>query len=168
MDKIAGVITLFAGTGVSGYRATVRTGGQRGSGSATNALSPPSHTAVDIFGNVFIADTLNNRSHVKARADYHGRVERIAELLLAMEEPPSTPARFRPQAVSPLIGNLFVATATNTFWRGRQAGPALAIPTLGVLEAGNYDVVVTGPFVSVTSSVAVLIKAARRRSSRSR
>jgi sugar lactone lactonase YvrE len=93
---VDGVITTVAG-GYAGYSGD--------GGAATNAqLSGIGGIAVDPFGNLFIADTLNYR----------------------------------------------VRKITNT------QGPILSLSDVRLGDSGNYQVVVTGPAGSVTSSVAIL------------
>ena len=54
MVNSAGIITTYAGTGTAGYF------GDGGAGTSAQ-LNDPSGVAVDLSGNVYIADTYNNR-----------------------------------------------------------------------------------------------------------
>ncbi len=94
----SGVITTVAGNGVAGFS------GDGGPATTKEMLNTPYGVAVDIFGNVFIADSNNNR----------------------------------------------IRKVTNT------QGPALALNDVTPANSGNYQVVVTGPGGSVTSSAAIL------------
>ena len=54
VDGITGEITTFAGTGVGGYN-------QDAIDATTSKLNAPFNVAVDLNGDVYIADTLNHR-----------------------------------------------------------------------------------------------------------
>jgi len=55
VDAVTGIITTVAGNGTAGFSGD-------GGGATSAALSTPVAVAVDAFGNLFIADALNNRT----------------------------------------------------------------------------------------------------------
>jgi hypothetical protein len=55
------------------------------------------------------------------------------------------------------LGNLLIAAGDNRIWKVNYAGlPTLTLSKVTITNAGSYQVVVTGPGGSVTSSVANL------------
>jgi sugar lactone lactonase YvrE len=136
-------------------------------GPATNAwLDRPYGVAVDAAGNLFIADTYNYRI---CQVGTNGIITTVAGI------GPGYPAYGSysgnggaavnanldyPYGVAvDAAGNLFIADSANNRVRKvtNTRGPALALNNVTAANAGNYQVVVTGPYGSVTSSVATLI-----------
>jgi len=147
-----GIITTVAGNGSYDYT---------GDGGAANSagLNSPIGVAVDGFGNLFIADTGNNCIR---QVDIFGIITTAAgngtngysgDGASASNAELSNPLG---EAVDG-FGNVFVADANNSRIREVHApGPMLRVPNTGAGNAGNYDVVVTSPYGSVTSSVVSL------------
>jgi sugar lactone lactonase YvrE len=207
-----GVITTVAGVGQSGYSGD--------GGVATNAkLSMPQGMTVDSFGNLFIADTGNNRVR---RLDTNGVITTVAggpHASFAGDGGPATNASLSGPTGLALdsSGNLYIADYNNNRVRqidpngiittvagsaARHAGigpgdggpgtnavllnpsglaidshgnlyvvdngdsrvrrvalvelPSLTVPDISATNAGDYQVVVTSPYGSVTSAVATL------------
>jgi sugar lactone lactonase YvrE len=147
-----GIITTVAGNGTPGYFGD--------GGAAANAeLNYPTGVTVDVFGNLFIADSRNN---VVREVEHNGIITTVAGdggYGFFGDGGAATNAAFSGVggvAVDDL-GNLFIADENNQ--RIREViveGPALALPNVGGANAGSYDVVVSTPYGSVTSSVATL------------
>ena len=148
-----GLITTIAGNGTYGYS---------GDGSmATNAeLSYPYGVAVDAIGNLFIADFYNNRIR-KVGSD--GLITTIAgngTYGYSGDGSTATNAELRyPCDVAvDTAGNLFIADNYNN--RIRKVvfpGPTLELSNVGFGNAGAYDVVVSSPYGSATSSVVKVV-----------
>jgi hypothetical protein len=149
-----GIITTAAGGGEM-Y------GGYSGDGGvATNAaLNQPSGVAVDVFGNMFIADTLNRRIR---QVRTNGIITTVAGNGgggYSGDGGPATNATFyTPVGVAvDSSGNLFIAD-----WESGRVrkvaiqGPTFTVNPVNAGAAGYYDVVITGAYGSVTSSVAAL------------
>jgi sugar lactone lactonase YvrE len=139
------------------------------SGPATNAwLDRPFGVAVDAAGNLFIADTYNYRI---CRVDTQGMITTVAGIgpgypvygSYSGDGGPAINANLNyPYGVAvDASGNLFIADSSNNRIRKvtTTQGPALALNNVTAANAGNYQVVVTGPSGSVTSSVVSLIVA---------
>ena len=150
-----GIITTVAGHGASD-------GGYSGDGgAATNAnLNFPAGVAVDDLGNIFIADTLNNRIR---KVDAKGIITTVAGSVspgysgdggIATNATLSGPEDVAVDA----SGNMFIADSNNL--RVRKVpladSPMLILKNASISTAGNYQVVVTSPYGSVTSAVATL------------
>jgi sugar lactone lactonase YvrE len=150
-----GIITSVAGNGQWG------TSGD--GGVATNAeLSNPSGMAVDDTGSLFIADTGNN---LIRKVDTYGIITTVAGNGYGSgtgsggysgDGGAATNAELnQPQDVAvDATGNLFIADSGNN--RTRKVviqGPTLVLNDVGFGNAGGYDVVVSSPYGSVTSSV---------------
>jgi len=147
-----GVITTVAGN--------LKAASDGDGGPATNAgLDHPRSVAVDRFGNLFIADSSSNRIR---KVDTNGIITTVAgngRFGDSGDGGPATNASlWEPSAVAvDGSGNLFIADSGNSRIREVFAyGQSLVLNHVGEANAGNYDVVVTSPFGSVTSSVAVL------------
>ena len=148
-----GIITTIAGNNGSGYFGD--------NVAATNtSLFDPLAVTVDAFGNLFIADTGNNRIR-KVKSD--GIITTVVgngTPAYSGDGGAATNASLNhPVAVAlDSGGNLFIADQANS--RIRKANntqwPTLVLDNLNPANAGNYQVVVTGPAGSVTSSVAAL------------
>jgi sugar lactone lactonase YvrE len=151
-----GIITTVAGNGYvnpnTGY------GGYSGDGgAATNAeLNFPFRVAVDATGNLFIADYYNNRIR---KVGTNGIITTVAgngTNGYSGDGGAATNAElYYPNDVAvDTTGNLFISDQSNN--RIRKVviqGPALVLNNVGFGNAGAYDVVVSGPYGSVTSSV---------------
>jgi len=139
------------------------------SGPATNAwLDRPFGVAVDAAGNLFIADTYNYRI---CQVGTNGIITTVAGI------GPGYPVygsysgdggaainanlNFPYGVAVDAAGNLFIADTANNRIRKvtNTQGPALALNNVTAANAGNYQVVVTGPYGSVTSSIVSLIAA---------
>ncbi len=147
-----GLISTVAGNGTNGYSGD--------GGPATNAsLSQPSGVAVDAFGNLFIADEDNARLR---KVDTNGLITTVAGNGTNGDAGDGGPAtngsigQVNGIAVD-APGNLFIADTVNNRIREVPVfGPTLLVAGISATNAGAYDVVVTSPSGSVTSSVAVL------------
>ena len=148
-----GLITTVAGNGTQGYSGD--------GGPATNAsLNQPNSVVVDAFGNLFIADAAN------------GRIREVDPAGLI-----TTPAGNGTQGYSgdggaatnaslyyptdtavDAFGNLFIADLENHRIRrvALTTDPVITIYNLTTNNAGNYTVIVSNPFGSVTSTVAAV------------
>jgi sugar lactone lactonase YvrE len=153
-----GIITTVAGNGTGGYSGD--------GGAATNAeLNYPRGVALDAFGNLFIADAINQRIR---KVSTNGIITTVAGNgtygFYSGDGGPATNAGLRsPSGVAvDAFGNLFIADAGNNCIRKvtDTQGPVLALNNASAANAGSYQVVVTGPGGSVTSSVANLTVAA--------
>jgi hypothetical protein len=151
-----GIITTVAGLGYPGYS---------GDGyAATNAgLNEPFGISADSSGNLFIADTANNRVRVISA---NGTISTVAGNGLGGSSGDGGPAANatlnNPFSVAvDASGNLFIADTINHRIRKvtNNQGPTLALNNVTAANGGNYQVVVTGPGGSVTSSVVNLVVA---------
>jgi sugar lactone lactonase YvrE len=134
-------------------------------GPATNAcLDDPAGVAVDAAGNLYIADAFNS---VIRRVDAQGFISTVAGNgtwgFMGDGGPATNASLFAPEGVAvDAAGNLFIADSGNNRIRKLTGGPTLTLPQAGPANAGNYDVVVTSPYGSVTSSVVSLTVALPR------
>jgi hypothetical protein len=149
-----GTITTVAGNGMAGYSGD--------GGPATNAsLDHPFGLALDAAGNLYIADSFNN---VIRQVKTNGIIVTVvgdgltgysgdggAATNAALDKPESVAVNGS--------GNLFIADTSNDVVREvvPLLGRSLTLTNAGAAKAGYYQVVVTGPGGSVTSSVAQLI-----------
>jgi sugar lactone lactonase YvrE len=179
-----GIITTIAGNGSAGY------GGD--GGAATSAeLHSPTGLAFDVSGNLYVADTTNNRIRqmhpagfptltltnvsginagnytVVVTTPYGSATSGVATL--AVEGPPVITVQPASQLVAPggsalfsvqaagsgSLGYLWYLAATNLIQSG--ANNTLALASASTNNAGNYTVVVTNNYGSVTSQVAALL-----------
>ena len=144
-----GVITTVAGGGVAGLG---------DGGPATNAtLSYPAGVTVDSFGNMFIADNGNQRVR---KVDTNGIITTAAgngTSGYSGDSGPATSAELKSPWGTAVdgSGNLFIAEHDRIREVPAQ-GPSLTLVNANTSSGGNYDLVVTGPYGSVTSSVASL------------
>jgi sugar lactone lactonase YvrE len=150
VDEYTGMLTL-AGNGTSGYAGD--------GGPATDAGLVPSAVAVDANGNVYIAD-LNS---VVRRLDVNGTITTVAGNGMpgySGDGGAATNASLSiPSGVAvDLSGNLFIADSGNNRVLKVALGgsPTLRLENLSAANAGDYRVIVTGPYGSVTSSVATV------------
>jgi sugar lactone lactonase YvrE len=148
-----GAITTIAGTGGQGFSGD--------GGLATAAwLYWPSGLALDASGNLYVADFGNNRirkigtngviTTVAGESGYGFNGDGLAA---------TTTALYEPSAVAfDTLGNLYIADSENArirevFYAGQ---PALSLSCVNSANAGNYTVVISSAFGSVTSSVVPL------------
>ncbi|MGO9003881.1 MAG: BACON domain-containing protein [Limisphaerales bacterium] len=150
----------------NGIITTVAGGGHYGlgdGGAATNAsLVQPSGVAVDASGNLFIADTWNNRIR---EVDPDGIITTVAgngSLNYSGDGGQATSASLAgPSGVAvDASGNLFIADTGN--FRIREvllfaSQSTLTLCNITTNNAGNYTVIITNFYGSVTSSVASLM-----------
>jgi sugar lactone lactonase YvrE len=148
-----GVITTVAGNGPNGFAGD--------SGPATNAtLNVPRAVAVDIFGDILIADFNNNRIR---KLDKNGIITTVAgngSEGYSSDGGAATNATLHyPSGVAvDASGFLYIAdSGNNRLRRVALAGyPTLDIENVSAANDGDYQVVVTSPSGSVTSAVATL------------
>jgi hypothetical protein len=147
-----GIIITVAGNGTYGYSGA--------GGSATDAeLSWPIGVAVDASGNLFIADLYNERIR---EVETNGMITTVAgngTYGYSGDGGAATKAELAyPWGVAvDVSGNLFIADDANN--RIREVvfpGPTLVLNDVNGANAGEYDVVVSSPYGSVTSSVVTL------------
>ena len=143
------IITTVAG---DGYAGNYGDGGE-----ATNAyLADPAGVAMDVTGNVFIGDTYNNRIR---RVGENGIITTVAGNGTAGYSGDGGTATnaelYYPEGVAvDATGNLFIADYYNNRIRKVAIqGPTLVLNDVGLGNAGAYDVVVSSPYGSITSSV---------------
>ncbi len=153
-----GIITTVAG---NGYYDPNTGGGYSGDGGpATNAaLNSPFGVAVDAFGNLFIADTYNNRIREVGTDGIISTVAGNGAGGFSGDGDVATNAELlSPTGVAlDSSGNFFIADLNNQ--RIREVvfeGTTLVLTNVGGANAGVYDVVVSSPYGSVTSSVVSL------------
>jgi hypothetical protein len=153
-----GTIATFAGGGA------VRGPFSGDGGPATNAVfDNPCGVALDASGNLYISDNINNRVR---RVDKNGIITTVAGAgpsfigSFSGDGGPATNAQlFSPQRVAfDALGNLYIADDLNSRIREVHLaqGPTLALNEVGTNNAGNYTVIITSPYGSVTSAVANL------------
>ena len=153
-----GVITTVAGNGLSTFAGD--------GGPATNAgLDLPFAAVFDASGNMYIADRDNNRIRM---VNTNGVITTVAGDGPTYPFPggyagdggPATNASLNSPAGVALdaAGNLYIADVNNNRVREVHfAGfPALMLTNATTTNAGNYSVVITSPYGSVTSAVVSL------------
>ena len=151
-----GILMTVAGNGANGYSGD--------GGTATNAsLNGPRGVAVDGYGNLFIADSGNGRIR---EVNTDGIITTVAgggPVPGDAGPPDGVPATnawlFFPYGVAiDVAGNLFIADTDDGRVRKvtNTQGPVLALNEVTTADAGNYQVVVTGPGGRVTSRSATL------------
>jgi hypothetical protein len=147
-----GFIRTVAGNGIMNYSGD--------GGTATNAsLAWPYGVAVDAFGSLFIADTDNQRIR---KVNANGIISTVAgngsygysgDGGIATNASLDWPFGIAVDASD----NLFIADANNSRIREVvSAKPTLTLYNVTTNDAGNYSVIITSPYGSVTSSNAVL------------
>jgi sugar lactone lactonase YvrE len=145
-----GIITTVAGNGYAGYFGD--------GGAATDAsLDWPNGVAVDGSGNLFIADTDNS---VIRKVDTNGIITTMAGDGYAGcfgDGGVATNASLDlPRGVAvDTSGNLFIADSGNNLIR-KVTVSSLTLCNVTANNAGNYTVIITSPYGSVTSSNATL------------
>jgi hypothetical protein len=152
-----GIITTAAGNGAAPYSGD--------GGPATNAsLFWPYDVALDSSGSLFIADSMNNRIRQVSAAGLittvAGKGPSAAFGSYSGEGGAATNANLSsPYSVAvDACGNLLIADQANNRIRkvANTRGPSLFLNNLSSANEGSYQVVVTGPGGSVTSSPARL------------
>jgi sugar lactone lactonase YvrE len=146
MVSTNGIITTVAGNGGKNYTAD--------GGAATNvSLNAPMGVAFDAFGNLYIADTGNNRI---CMVNTSGTITTT---------PTDGNEIYDSNLSGPVgialdkAGNLYV---TDTGYRRIRevllysGYPTLVLKNIGAENAGNYSVVITSPYGGITSAVASL------------
>jgi hypothetical protein len=149
----------------NGIIATVAGGGDGtflgDGGAATNAsLNAPAGIALDAEDNLYIADSQNNRIR---KVDANGIITTVAgngSFGYSGDGGAPTNALLRaPQGVAlDAWGNLYIAdTFSSHIRKALTVGyPMLVLPNVSTNNAGDYTVVITSPYGSVTSLVATL------------
>ncbi len=147
-----GIITTVAGNGTATYAGD--------GGAATNAsLHEPERMVLDVAGNFYIADYYNNCIR---KVDINGIIATVAgngNPTSSGDGGAATNAGFNPIGVAlDSAGDLYIVDYLNSRIREVNfAGyPTLVLTNVSVTNAGNYSVVITGSYGSVTSVVASL------------
>jgi len=144
-----GIITTVAGNGTNGSAGD--------GGAATNAeLSSPEGVVVDASGNLFIADYRNNRIRWVESGGMITTTAGTGAPGFAGDGGPATNAWLNNPfgAAVDAAGDFFFADNANSRVREIAApGPTLVLNNVGGSNAGAYDLVVSNPYGSVTSSV---------------
>lgn len=145
-----GIINTVAGNGSVGYSGD--------NGQATNAtLSVPEYVTVDVAGNWYIADTANDRIRQVATNGIITTVVGGGKNILLNDTATNAILDDPSSVCIDVYGNLFFAEPTVAEVPKTTIGePSLLVTNLSAKNAGNYDVIVTGPYGSVTSSVAAV------------
>ncbi len=148
-----GLITTVAGNGTQGYSGD--------GGAATNAsLNQPNSVLGDAFGNRFIADAANGRIREVDAAGFITTVAGNGTSGYSGDGGAATNASlyYPTDVAADASGNLFIADLEN--YRIRRVAlttdPAITIYNLTTNNAGNYSVIVSSPFGSITGSVATI------------
>ena len=132
---------------------------------AGGALLEPGGVAMDAYGNLFIADSFNNRIR---KVDPNGIISTAAgtgAVGYSGDGGAATNALmdFPNDVAVDASGNLFIAATDNNRIREVFLFASYPILTLGNVtlnNAGNYTVIITSPYGSVTSSIVTLTVAA--------
>jgi Beta-propeller repeat len=146
-----GIISTVAGNGIAGY-----------SGDdiqATNSrLNYPTSVAVDSIGNLYIADAFNRRVRM---VNTNGVIWTIAGNGIggfSGDGLQATNASMYPYGVAvDSVGNVFIADTYN--YRIRKVniqGSSYSIKNVSSTNTGSYNLIVTGSFGSITSSIVKL------------
>lgn len=131
-----GIITTIAGKGTSGYAGD--------GGLAINAiLNQPENVAFDFAGNIFISDELNSRIRMINR-------DGIISTISAPDY-----EDFSSIAIDS-TGNILITDYFNWIREFVAPGPVLSLTNLTPATAGDYTVVISNPYGSVTSAVATI------------
>jgi hypothetical protein len=146
-----GIINTIAGNGVAAFSGD--------GGAATNAsLNQPAAVALDASGNLLIADESNDRIR---EVDTNGIITTVAGGVSGRPGDggaATSASLFGPVSVAvDANGNLIIAEQFGERIREvLNPGPSLLLKDVGPGSAGDYTVVVTGPYGSVTGAVATL------------
>jgi sugar lactone lactonase YvrE len=147
-----GVITTVAGNGIQGFSGD--------DGAATNAeLSQPDGVSLDAYGDIIIADTINNRIREVNAAGNMTTLAGNGTPGFSNDGGTATNASLASPAgvVVDASGNLLIAdTFNNRIRKVTRQGPVFTVSNVNLANAGAYQVIVSSAFGSVTSSVAVL------------
>jgi sugar lactone lactonase YvrE len=154
-----GIITTVAGNGYTKFDQGAYSGD---GGAATNAsLNSPLGVAVDVCGNLFIADTDNNRIR---EVNTNGIITTVAgnggQGYSGDGGSAANAAFYYPSGVTvDAFDNIFISDEANNRIRKvtNTQGQSLALNNVSAANAGSYQLVVTGSGGSVTSSVVNLI-----------
>jgi sugar lactone lactonase YvrE len=146
-----GIITSVAGNGNSTYSGD--NGPALGAG-----LDQPFGVALDTIGNMYIADYLNNRIR---RVDVNGIISTVAGGGSGGDGGAATNAGLsNPSGVAlDASANLYIADRAHNRIREvwiYAGNPMLTLSNLSPPMAGNYTVVISNPYGSVTSAVATM------------
>jgi sugar lactone lactonase YvrE len=144
-----GIITTVAGGGNAGYSGD--------NGPATHAqLDMASGVAVDAYGNLFIADLYNSRIREVTPNGIITTVAGNGNFGYSGDNGAATNATLNaPYGVAvDASGNLLIADFLNSRIRkvGLAGYPTLTLNNVTAANAGNYTVVITSPYGSVTSA----------------
>jgi sugar lactone lactonase YvrE len=150
---VNGVITTLAGNGIPGFSGD--------NDFATNAsLNQPFGVAVDIYNDVYIADYYNNRIRMVSPNGIISTVAGTGDFGYSGDGGSPTNAYLDgPISVGlDAYGNLYFGDDSYAVVRKVDLGraPFYQLNNVGAANAGNYDVVVSSPYGSVTSSVVSL------------
>jgi sugar lactone lactonase YvrE len=154
-----GIITTVAGNGEPGIYGHGTYSGD--GGVATNAsLNLPGGLAADAAGNLFIADTENNRVRKVAPDGVITTVAGNGDGNFSNADGVATEVSLpNPKGVAvDAAGNLYMTLGSACLVRKATppAAPTLTLNGVSTADAGDYSVVITGSGGSVTSSVARL------------
>jgi hypothetical protein len=159
---INGIITTLAGSGQSYSESGSSVGSYSGDGGdATNAtLNQPYGVATDFYDDVFIADYKNNRIRMVGANGIITTVAGSGVFSYSGDGGAATNAGIvQPSGVGmDTYGNLLIAGNGSCSIRKVGLGeiPTLQLNNVSQTNAGNYAVVITSPYGSVTSSNATL------------
>jgi trimeric autotransporter adhesin len=159
---VNGIITTLAGSGQSYSESGSPLGSYSGDGgAATNAtLNQPYGVTVDAYDDVFIADYSNNRIRVVGANGIIATVAGSGASSFSGDGGAATNAGiWQPSDVGmDTYGNLLIAGNASCSIRKVDLGeiPTLQLNNVGLTNVGNYAVVITSPYGSVTSSNATL------------
>ena len=153
MVNTNGIITTVAGTNGAGYSGD-------GGAATTASLYGPRGVIFDASGNLYIADTGNSRIRM---VDTNGIITTVVgngNAAFAGDGGAATNASLsHPTGVAlDASGNLYIAdNGNNRIREVYLAGhPVIVLANVSVTNAGNYSVVITSPYGSVTSAVVLL------------
>lgn len=148
-----GIITTVVGTGFPGASGD-------GGSAVTATLYLPSHAIFDAFGNLYIADTQNSRIR---KVDTNGIITTVAGKgptgFSGDGGAATNAALYQPYDLAlDANGNLYIADSQNNRIRkvGLAGSPVLQLNNVTTNRIGNYQVIITSPSGSVTSSIATL------------
>ena len=149
----AGIIATVAGRGNAWFSGD--------GGAATNAaLCYPYGVAVDAFGEIFIADSINHRIREVNPAGIITTVAGNGMAGYSGDGGAATNASLNtPYGVAvDASGNLFIADTNNHRIRavGLAGSPTFSLNNVTTNNSGSYSVIISSPYGSVTSSVATV------------
>ena len=145
------IITTVAGNGSATYAGD--------GGKATSAsLYYPTSVAFDALGNLYIADQYNNRIRMVATNGIITTVAGNGSATYAGDGGKATSAslHYPTSVVFDASGNLYISDQYNNRIREVASNPTLTLNNIGATNAGNYTVVISSSYGSVTSAVATL------------